>query len=209
LALGASQAAAFVKSSPEQAYGDLQISFRPMTFDFHPDGRMVVEEFPGVGASVYICRPKARGTVTLRSAKASDTAICKPNFMTDRDDIAAMISGFKITRRIMNTEPMSSRIIAEELPGPSVKTDEDIYRYLEEYGNTPQHTVGTCKMGNDPMAVVDERLRVRGMERLRVVDASIMPQLTSGNTNAPSIVIGVKGGEMIRQDALPRRTLSA
>ncbi|WP_443216933.1 GMC family oxidoreductase [Rhizobium sp. Root708] len=205
LALGASQVAAFVKSDPSQNYADLQISFRPMTFDFHPSGRMVVEAFPGVGASVYVCRPKTRGTITLRSADPSDKAVCNPNFMTNSDDIAAMISGFKITRQIMYTEPMASRVIAEELPGPSVKTDEDIHRYLEDYGATPQHTVGTCKMGNDDLSVVDERLRVRGVERLRVVDASIMPQLTSGNTNAPSIVIGVKGGDMIRQDALSRR----
>jgi choline dehydrogenase len=209
LALGASQVGAFVKSSPDQEYADLQISFRPMTFDFHPDGRMVVQSFPGVGASVYPTRPKARGTITLRSANPSDKAVCTPNFMSNDDDNAAMISGFKFIRRIMHTEPMASRIVSEELPGPSVKSDAEIYGYMQSHGATPQHTVGTCKMGKDPMAVVDERLRVRGIERLRVVDASIMPQLTSGNTNAPSIVIGVKGGDMVREDATVRRPIPA
>lgn len=209
LALGASQVAAFVKSDPSQAYADLQISFRPMTFNFDPNGKVVVESFPGVGASVYPMRPKARGTVTLRSPNASDKAVCAPNFMTDTYDIAAMISGIRKIRQIMTTEPMAWRILAEEMPGPQVKTDDDIYRYMEDNGATAHHTVGTCKMGNDPLAVVDERLRVRGIERLRVVDASIMPHLTSGNTNAPSIVIGVKGGDMIRRDAEPRRAIMA
>ena len=86
-----------------------------------------------------------------------------------------------------------------------MKTDADIFRFMEETGNSAHHQGGTCKMGTDALAVVDARLRVRGLERLRVVDASIMPHLTSGNTNAPTIMIGVKGGAMIRQDAVPRR----
>jgi choline dehydrogenase len=108
----------------------------------------------------------------------------------------------------MTTEPIASRVVAEEVPGPGVRTDDDIYRYMEQTGNTAQHTGGTCKMGSDPLAVVDERLRVRGVNRLRVVDASIMPHLTSGNTNAPSIMIGMKGGAMIKDDAVPRREIA-
>jgi choline dehydrogenase len=205
LALGSSQVAAFVKSCPEEGYADLQISFRPMTFQFLPTGEARVEKEPGMGVSVYQLRPQTTGTVTLSSASASDKAVCTPNFLTDPYDIAAMISGIKQIREIMNTEPIKSRVVAEEIPGPGVKTDDDIYRFMEKTGNSAHHQGGTCKMGKDPMAVVDERLRVRGMERLRVVDASIMPHLTSGNTNAPSIMIGVKGGDMIREDAVPRR----
>ncbi|SCD23484.1 L-sorbose dehydrogenase [Brucella inopinata] len=105
-----------------------------------------------------------------------------------------MMSGIKQVRQIMNSEPIRSRVVAEEVPGPDVQSDDEIFRFMEETGNTAQHTAETCKMGKDPMAVVDERLRVRGIERLRVVDASVMSKLTSGNTNAPAIMIGVKGG---------------
>ncbi|WP_226553872.1 GMC family oxidoreductase [Celeribacter naphthalenivorans] len=209
LALGSSQVAAFVKSSPDEDYADLQISFRPMTFDFQPDGEARVEPEPGMGVSVYQLRPQTTGTVTLRSGKASDKAVCAPHFLTDPYDIGAMISGIKQIREIMNAPAIKSRVVSEELPGPHVKTDDDIYNFMEETGNSAHHQGGTCKMGRDEMAVVDERLRVRGLERLRVVDASVMPHLTSGNTNAPSIMIGVKGGDMIAEDALPRRPVSA
>lgn len=209
LALGSSQVAAFVKSSPDEPYADLQISFRPMTFQYFPDGTVAVEKQPGMGVSVYQLRPQTTGTVTLRSNRASDKAVSSPEFLTDPYDISAMISGIKQIRQIMNTDPIRSRVVAEEVPGPRVKTDEDIFNFMVETGNSAHHQGGTCKMGSDAMAVVDNRLRLHGMERLRVVDASIMPHLTSGNTNAPTIMIGVKGGQMIREDALPRREITA
>lgn len=209
LALGSSQVAAFVKSSPQESYADLQISFRPMSFNYFPDGRVEVEKFPGIGVSVFQLRPRTQGAVTLRSPRASDKAVCTPHFMTDPYDIAAMISGIRQVRDIMNSEPIKSRVVAEEAPGPHVQSDDEIFRFMQETGNTAQHTAGTCKMGKDPMAVVDERLRVRGIERLRVVDASIMPELTSGNTNAPSIMIGVKAADMISKDAVSRRAFRA
>lgn len=206
LALGSSQVAAFVKSRPEEEYADLQISFRPMTFQYFPDGTVAVEPEPGVGVSVYQLRPSTTGTVTLRSTNASDPADYTPNFLTNDYDINAVISGIRWIRKIMNSEPISSRIVAEEVPGVGVQSDEEIYNYLVETGNSAHHQAGTCKMGNDSMAVVDERLRVRGLERLRVVDASIMPFVTSGNTNAPSMMIGVKAADMIIQDAVPRQS---
>jgi choline dehydrogenase len=138
-----------------------------------------------------------------------DKMCATPNFLTDAGDVAAMISGIRQIRQIMGTEPIRSRVVAEEVPGPGVSSDEDIYRFMEETGNSAHHQGGTARMGRDAMAVVDERLRVRGVERLRVVDASIMPHLTSGNTNAPTIMIGVKGGDMIARDATPRRPVSA
>lgn len=207
LALGSSQVAAFVKSSPEEPYADLQISFRPMTFQYFPDGTVAVEKQPGMGVSVYQLRPQTTGTVTLASPKASDRAIASPEFLTDPYDIAAMISGIKQIRQIMAADPIRARVVAEEVPGPTVRTDDDIFRFMVETGNSAHHQGGTCKMGRDALAVVDQRLRLHGIDRLRVVDASIMPHLTSGNTNAPSIMIGVKGGQMIAEDAVPRRDL--
>ncbi len=203
LALGSSQVAAFVKSRPEEARADLQISFRPMTFQYFPDGTVDVEPAPGMGVSVYQLRPNTTGTITLRSANPADKAVCNPHFLTNPEDTAAMISGIRQIRAIMSTAPIRARVVSEEVPGPKVQTDEDIHRFMVETGNSAHHQGGTCKLGRDAMAVVDERLRLRGIERLRVVDASIMPHLTSGNTNAPTIMIGVKGGAMIREDALP------
>ena len=207
LALGSSQVAAFVKSGPAEDRADLQISFRPMTFRYNANGTVAVENQPGMGVSVYQLRPKTTGSITLRSADASDKAVCTPHFLTDDYDIGAMISGIRQIRQIMTTEPIASRVVAEDAPGASVISDDDIHRYMAETGNSAHHQGGTCKMGKDDMAVVDERLRVRGVERLRVVDASVMPHLTSGNTNAPTIMIGVKGGEMIRADAMPARPI--
>ena len=201
LALGSSQVAAFVKSRPEEDYADLQISFRPMTFSYQQNGVVTVDDKPGVGVSVYQLRPHTTGSVTLRSPDASQSAVFAPNFMSNSDDIRAMISGIKQIRAIMETEPMASRVTSEFWPGPMVQTDADIRAFMEEHGNSAHHQAGTCKMGRDALSVVDERLRVRGVDRLRVVDASIMPHLTSGNTNAPTIMIGVKAADMIRRDA--------
>ncbi len=207
LALGSSQVGAFVKSRPEEAYADLQISFRPMTFTYHPGGQCEVDRQPGMGVSVYLLRPRATGTVTLRSSKPDDPAVFKPNFLSNDDDNRAMIAGVKMIRRIMSTAPIASRVIEEEIPGPMVETDEQILQWMAMTGNSAHHQAGTCKMGRDRLAVVDERLRVRGVERLRVADASIMPHLTSGNTNAPSIMIGVKAADMIAKDASSRRDI--
>jgi choline dehydrogenase len=205
LALGTSQVAAFVKSRPDVDYADLQISFRPMTFTFHPSGHVEVDREPGLGISVFILRPRTTGAVTLRSSDPADPPKFTPNFLTDDEDVRAMISGIRQIRQIMATEPISSRLINEQLPGPHVQTDEQLLDFMAETGNTASHQTSTCKMGRDAMSVVDERLRVRGVERLRVVDASIMPHVTSGNTNAPTLMIGAKGADMINQDALPRR----
>jgi choline dehydrogenase len=207
LALGSSQVGAFVKSSPDQQYADLQISFRPMTFTYHASGRVEVDPQPAMAAGVYRVRPVAKGTVTLRSKDPYAAPVFTPNFLTHPEDVKAMISGIRQIRRIMAQEPMASRTTGEKLPGAHLQTDDQLLTYMEQHGNCAFHPSGTCKMGPDGMAVVDERLRVRGVARLRVVDASIMPRVTSGNTNAPSIMIGEKGADMILRDALARRPL--
>lgn len=116
-----------------------------------------------------------------------------------------MLAGIRKLRAILATEPMASRIVTERVPGPNVATDEQLIDYMEREGHCAFHPAGTCKMGNDTMAVVDARLRVHGVERLRVVDASIMPTVTSGNTNAPVVMIGEKAADMIRADGAPLR----
>jgi choline dehydrogenase len=205
LALGASQVAAFVKSRPEVGYADLQIAFRPMTFTWHPSGQAEVDAHAAVSASVCMLRPRTRGSVTLRSANPADPPRFTPNFMTDEDDTRAMLSGLRLIRRIMATEPIAARVVDEYLPGPGCQSDDQLLDFLAETGNTASHQTSTCRMGSDRMSVVDERLRVRGVERLRVIDASIMPHVTSGNTNAPTLMIAAKGADMIASDAVPRR----
>jgi choline dehydrogenase len=204
LALGSSQVAAFVKSREEEAYADLQISFRPMTFSYHADGAIKVDPVPAIAASVYRLRPLATGRVQLRSADPSDAPAITSNFLTDADDIRATISGIRKIREIMGTEPIASRVRKEQSPGAEVQTDDELLEFMKRHGNSAMHPVGTCRMGSDGMAVVDERLRVHGVARLRVVDASVMPQVTSGNTNAPTMMIAEKAADMIVSDAFPR-----
>jgi choline dehydrogenase len=207
LALGASQVAAFLKSSPEVDYGDLQISFRPMTFSYHGDGRVDVDAEPGVGVSTYLMRPQSSGTVTLRSPNPLDVPKFTANYLVNQDDLRVIMTGVRTIRRIMATEPIASHLTNERLPGLGLQSDDEVYEYIARTGNTASHQSGTCRMGHDAMAVVDERLRVHGVERLRVVDASIMPRVTSGNTNAPTLMIAAKGADMIRQDAAPRMVI--
>jgi choline dehydrogenase len=205
LALSSSQAAAFVKSRPELEYADLEISFRPMTFTYRDAGTVEIDSYHAVGASVYRVRPASRGEVRLRSANPLDPPAFVPNFLQEPEDVEAMLAGMRRLRSILASEPMASRIVTERVPGPDVATDEQLIDYMESEGHCAFHPAGTCKMGNDDMAVVDARLRVHGVERLRVVDASIMPTVTSGNTNAPVVMIGEKAADMIRADGAPAR----
>lgn len=205
LALGSSQVAAFVKSRPEEDYADLQISFRPMSFTYHGDGVVEVDPAPSMAASVYRLRPAGTGTVSLRSADPRQSPAFQPQFLTHSEDVKAVIAGIRQIRRILASEPLASRVLGEHMPGPHAVTDDEILEYLRTHGNSAHHAAGTCKMGQDAMAVVDERLRVRGLRRLRVVDASVMPHVTSGNTNAPTMMIAEKGADLIRQDALVYR----
>ncbi|HSI47107.1 MAG TPA: GMC family oxidoreductase N-terminal domain-containing protein [Ideonella sp.] len=202
LALGSSQVAAFVKSRPEEDHADLQISFRPMSFTYHGNGLVEVDREPSIAASVYRLRPAVSGTVRLRSPDPLQPPLLQPEFLTHQGDIDAVISGLRQIRRILATEPLASRVVSEILPGSEVQSDAALLDYLRQHGNSAMHPSGTCKMGSDPLGVVDERLRVRGVERLRVVDASIMPHVTSGNTNAPTMMIAEKGADMILHDAV-------
>lgn len=201
LALASSMVGAFIKSSPHIAYSDLEISFRPMTFTHHPSGRVDIDGFDAISASVYNTRPASRGEVRLRSKDPLDSPAFYPNFLSDKNDVKAMLVGLRTLRKILATEPLASRVLSELTPGSQLTTDEQLIDYMEREGHCAFHPAGSCKMGTDPMAVVDPRLRVIGIEGLRVADASVMPTVTAGNTNAPSIMIGEKAADLIRADA--------
>ncbi len=140
------------------------------------------------------------GSIHIKSPSANEQPAIQFNFLSAELDRQTVIEAVKTTRRLINAPPLDD-VRGEELsPGPGIESDDEILEWVRRTAETVYHPVGTCKMGNDPMAVVDQRLRVRGIERLRVADASIMPTLTSGNTNAPSIMIGEKASRMVLED---------
>ena len=151
----------------------------------------------GVTLNSYTLRPKARGSVTLRSNNPLDMPVIDPNFLGDPYDLKTSVEGVKYSREIMMQSAFGKYVRNEHFPGDRVSTQADFEGYARQYGRTSYHPVGACRMGNDKMAVVDPNLRVHGLEGLRICDSSIMPQLVSSNTNAPSIMIGEKARDLI------------
>jgi choline dehydrogenase len=197
LAMGTSHALAFVRSRPELDRPDMQISFRPWSFTFEST-KLRVHPFPGIQLASMQLRPRSRGSVGLRGASVHDGPAIRPNYLSDAQDVQCALHAVQFARDIARTAPLRDSIVREHLPD----TDEQTIEFLRRTAQSLYHPVGTCKMGCDPDAVVDSRLRVRGIRRLRVVDASIMPTLVGGNTNGPTIMIAEKAADMIREDAL-------
>jgi choline dehydrogenase len=167
-----------------------------MSSDRWQDG---LHPWSGFGLTIYQLRPESRGEIRLKSANPADPPAMIPNYLATETDRRAIVDGLKIARRILAT-PTMQRFVAEEYqPGPAVQTDEQLLQHARNTGGTVFHPTSTCKMGIDPMAVVDPELRVHGIGALRVVDASVMPTVISGNTNAATIMIGEKAADLIRQ----------
>jgi choline dehydrogenase len=198
LSVGAGYAGAFFKTRPDLATPDVQIHF--LIFSSETAGANV-HPFSGFMASVCQLRPDSRGFVRIKSADPATPPAIQPRYLTARNDVETIVAGLKQLREVMNRPVMRKLIAEERLPGDKIVTDADLLEYARNTGTTVYHPTSTCRMGPDPAAVVDERLRVRGFERLRVIDASIMPSLVSGNTNAAAVMIGEKGSDMVLQDA--------
>ncbi len=198
LSMGASQICVFAKTRPELATPDIQFHIQPLSADKPGDG---LHKFSAFTVSVCQLRPESRGRLVVKSGDPAAHPAIHPNYLATPIDRATVVGGMRMSRQIAGTDALSGYIADEMRPGPAARTDDELLAYARDTGVTIYHPVGTCKMGSDPMAVVDDRLRVHGIERLRVVDASIMPTLVSGNTNAPAIMIGEKASEMILQDA--------
>ncbi|KVE83750.1 choline dehydrogenase [Burkholderia cepacia] len=186
---------AFLKTRPDLERPDVQMHFVVGPVSDH--GRKVRL---GHGLSCHVCllRPKSRGSVKLRSADPLDVPLIDPAFLDHEDDLEVLVEGYKLTRRLM-AAPAMARFVTEDMFASRSRSDDDIRALLRERTDTVYHPVGTCRMGNDALAVVDSQLRVRGTEGLRVVDASIMPTLVGANTNAPTIMIGEKASDLIRR----------
>jgi choline dehydrogenase len=198
LSVGAGYAGAFFRTRPDLATPDVQIHF--LIFSTETAGA-AVHPFSGFMASICQLRPESRGFVRIKSNNASDAPAIQPRYLSARTDCDTVVAGLNVLRRVMS-QPVMRKLIAEErAPGPQCESDADLLAYARNTGTTVYHPTSTCRMGPDAAAVVDERLRVRGFERLRVVDASIMPTVVSGNTNAAAVMIGEKGSDMILQDA--------
>lgn len=193
---GGTQVSVFCRSREGLASPDLQLLFVPV-LQAAP-GKL--SERPGMSLSVCPGRPDSRGTILARSPDPLEPPAIRPNYLSAESDRRAILDGFRIARRIY-AQPAIARFSAGEFaPGPEVTSDAALVDYMRATGGSVYHPCGTCRMGEDPMAVVDSRLRLRGMAGLRVIDASVMPTATTGNIQAPVIMIAEKGASMIRED---------
>jgi choline dehydrogenase len=191
-------AMAFVRSSPEVHDPDLQLHFTPVGYKLTPDALLLMQE-PAVTGIPNVNRPFSRGWLELRSADFRDAPKIQPRLLDDSRDIDVLIRGCEMIREIFAAQPLAAHVTAEAAPGPEVVSRRDWENYLRSDSITIFHPCGTCKMGVDVQAVVDPELKVHGIQGLRVIDASVMPHLVSGNINAPTIMIGEKGADLVLQ----------
>jgi choline dehydrogenase len=198
LSMISSPAALFARTRPELASPDIKCSISPFSAERPQDG---LHRFSGFTMIAYQLRPESRGEIKLKSPDPFDAPAVYPNYLATETDQRTIVAGLKLCRQILATPHMQSFIETEFQPGSAVESDEELLDYARRRGGTVYHPTSTCKMGGDPMAVVDPQLRVYGVDGLRVADASIMPTVVSGNTNAAAIMIGEKAADMIRRPA--------
>lgn len=195
----------FVKSRPELETPDIQ--YHAAHASYRDAKTRALDHEPGMTFAPCQLRPESRGSIHIKSADPKAPPSIRANFLSEQLDRDTLVAGMKIAREIAASAVLADYVAHEIGPGADCRTDEELLDWARLNGGTVYHPIGTCRMGQDPLAVVDERLRVRGVEGLRVVDASIMPTLSSGNTNAPVIMIAEKASDMIKEDAkAPART---
>jgi len=196
LAMISSPAALFARTRPELASPDIKISISPFSADRPQDG---LHRFSGFTSIAYQLRPESRGEIKLKSPDPFDAPAVYPNYLSAETDQRTIVAGLKLIRQILANPHLLAFIASEFQPGPEVESDEQLLDYARRRGGTVYHPTSTCKMGSDPLAVVDAELKVHGIGGLRVADASIMPTVVSGNTNAATIMIGEKLADMVRK----------
>ena len=199
LTMPPSQLGAFAKSDPSQPSANIEWHVQPLSLDKFGSP---LHRYNAITPSVCNLRPSSRGTVTLKSANPHDAPAIAPNYLSTADDLDVAVAGLRYTREIMAAPALAPFNPTELKPGPDIQSEEALQRAAGDLGTTIFHPVGTCKMGpqHDPETVVDDELRVHGIKGLRVIDASIMPTITSGNTNAPTVMIAERGAQFIRRD---------
>jgi choline dehydrogenase len=192
-----SQSLIFFSADPTKTNPDVQLAMRPYSFGFSPEGVLGIDPFPGMMISSIAARPFSKGNTRIVSTDPTVRPVIDPGYLTDERDIDLLAAGIAKVRAIAAQPALAPHIETELEPGPDITTPEQIADYLRRTVSTVYHPVGTCRMGTDDGAVVDAQLRVRGVRGLRVIDASIMPNITSGNTNAPTYLIAEKGAAMM------------
>jgi choline dehydrogenase len=199
LTMPPSQLGAFAKSDPSQPSANIEWHVQPLSLDKFGSP---LHKYNAITPSVCNLRPSSRGSVTLKSANPADAPAIAPNYLSTQEDLDVAVAGLKYTRQIMAAPSLAPFNPVELKPGPEVTSEEDLQQAAGDLGTTIFHPVGTCKMGpaHDDAAVVDDQLRVHGIQGLRVIDASIMPTITSGNTNAPTVMIAERGADFIKKD---------
>ena len=187
----------FWRSEPDVANSDLQLTFTPASYKEGVQSQL--DDFPGVTVASWQQRPESKGYVRARSSDPFEPPIIQPNYLTVEGDRRVLLAGMKLARRLLASKPLQAYYEREDFPGPDVRTDDELLAAAKQRGTTTFHPMGTCRMGprTDPTAVVDDQLRVHGLEGLRVIDASIMPTMLSANLNAATIMIGEKGSDLI------------
>ncbi|MFZ9677172.1 MAG: GMC family oxidoreductase [Quisquiliibacterium sp.] len=198
LTVSAGYAAAFARTRPELTRPDAQFYF--INFSVAKRGG-VLDKFPGFTCSMSQLQAESRGWVRLRSADPAQAPMIHYNYLSTENEQRTMVDGMKLLRKIVTTPPLSSYVIEERMPGPSVQSDKEWLDFILATGETVYHPTSTCRMGTDARSVVDERLRVRGLDGLRVIDASVMPAVVSGNTNAAVVAVAEKGADLVLEDA--------
>ncbi len=191
----------FFKSSPDVERADVQMSMRPFSFSMSPAGAILLHDFPGMAVSAIQTRPYSRGQVRITSPDPKERGTIDANYLSDPRDVQVLTRGMQRIREIMQQPAIAERVVEEVEPGPGTTSPEDFEQYLRSHCETVYHPVGTCRMGSDADAPLDPQLRVRGLRGLRVIDASVMPTICSGNTVAAAMMIGEKGADLVLTDA--------
>ena len=198
LTMPPSQLGAFAKSDADQLSANIEWHVQPLSLDKFGDP---LHSFNAITPSVCNLRPTSRGHLHIKTPDPYDYPAIQLNYLSTEEDREVALAGMRYTRRIMSASPLRKYNPTEWKPGPSMESDDELLAAAGDLATTIFHPVGSCKMGRDTMAVVDDRLAVHGIDSLRVIDASVMPHITSGNTNAPTVMIAEKGAEFILEDS--------
>ena len=197
LAFSPASVGAFIRSTPELSRPDLQFVFTPASYSETEGAVGELNPFPGMTCGVWQMRPESRGHVRICSKDPKENPEIQPNYLTEEVDRQAVVSGLKWCRKFLQTKALEPYTAEETLPGGAVQSDDEILDYAARKGATVYHPVSSCRMGTDPEAVVDQELKVKGLQGLRVVDASVMPSMVSANTNAATLMIAEKAADLI------------
>ena len=207
MAVGACEATLFAKVTPGAEEAEVQYQF--VNFSLAPTGRYELAKHPGFMFNFGQCRPDSRGSLTLRSPDPAAKPVIRANYLSAATDQRVMVEGARVARRIGASGPFRALVEEQLLPAPGVESDEAVLEYIRATGTTVYHPCGTCRMGSDAGAVVDPRLRVRGVEGLRVVDASVFPMIPSSNIQPAVMMVAERAAAMVREDAGAGRAVAA